>query len=42
MEYIYSILGYNNSVTEPTSTFGKPAAYKNINTSSIVKKCGNR
>ena len=43
MEYIYSILNYMTiGDKEQTTVFAKPAGYKNINTSTMGKKCGNR
>ena len=44
MEYIYSMLEYMNLKDTTTNNFkfSKPDGYKNINTSNIGKKCGNR
>ena len=43
MEYIYRILNYMTISDKTNETsFAKPSGYKNINTSTMGKKCGNR
>ena len=42
MDYIYSVLNTMGLMKlEDKTKFGKPNAYKNINTGQIGKKCAN-